>query len=54
MNVVALLVFVSLGLVAGAIVLFAYSVKAKDAAHADRLSLLPLEDDPKPPPTETP
>jgi hypothetical protein len=38
-------VFVSLMLVAGALVLFAYSVRHRDHEHADRLSLFPLEDD---------
>lgn len=51
MNVLVLQVFVSLMLVVGAVVLFAYSVKQADHEHADRLSLFPLEEDgpPEPP-----
>ena len=45
MNVVVLQVFVSLMLVVGSLVLLAYSVKRGDHEHADRLSLLPIEDD---------
>lgn len=45
MNVLVLPLFVTLLLVAGALVLFAYSVKQGDHEHADRLSLIPLEDD---------
>jgi hypothetical protein len=44
-NIVVLQVFVSLMLVAGSLVLFAYSVRQRDHEHADRLSLAPLEDD---------
>jgi hypothetical protein len=44
-NVVALQVFVSLVLVAGSLVLFVHSVRQRDHEHADRLSLVPLEDD---------
>lgn len=50
MNVVPLQVFVGLMLVAGALVLLAYSVRQSDHEHADRLSLLPMEDDAKPAP----
>jgi hypothetical protein len=49
MTLVTLQVFVSLMLVAGAVVLFVYSVKHKDHEHADRLSLAPLETDAAPP-----
>jgi hypothetical protein len=49
MNVLALQVFVSLMLVAGAVVALLYSVRQADHEHADRLSLLPLEDDDQPP-----
>ena len=50
MNVLTLQVFVSLMLVLGAVVLLAFSVKQADHEHADRLSLLPLEeDDPRSP-----
>jgi hypothetical protein len=44
-NVLVLQVFVSLMLVLGAVLLFAYSVRHRDHEHADRLSLIPLEDD---------
>lgn len=44
MNVLVLLVFVTLMLVVGAVVAFAWSVKQDEHDHADRLSLLPLED----------
>jgi hypothetical protein len=47
-NVLVLQVFVSLMLVVGAVVLFAYSVKQADHEHADRLSLFPLEEDGEP------
>ena len=54
MNVLVLQVFVSLMLVVGAVVLFAYSVKQADHEHADRLSLFPLEEDgPAPPAGES-
>lgn len=45
MNALYLTLFVSLGLVAGAILLFATGWQRKDHDHADRLSLLPLDDD---------
>lgn len=45
MNVIGLLVFVTLLLVVGAVIALAFSVKQADHEHADRLSLLPLEDD---------
>lgn len=45
MNVIVLQVFVSLMLVAGAVLLFVVSIKNRDHEHADRLSLFPLEDD---------
>jgi hypothetical protein len=44
-NVILLQVFVSLMLVAGSVLLFAVSIRDGDHEHADRLSLLPLEDD---------
>ena len=43
MEIVIVQLLVSLGLVAGAVLLFAVSVKQADGEHADRLSLLPLE-----------
>jgi len=48
MNVIPLLVFLSLTLVCLALLLFFYSVKQGDHEHADRLSLLPLEEDEMP------
>lgn len=45
MNVVPLLVVFSLFLAVVSVVLFLYSTRNKDHEHADRLSLLPLEDD---------
>ena len=46
MSVIVLQVFVSLMLVAGALVLFVWTVRSRTLDHADRLSLSPLEDDP--------
>ena len=45
MSVIVLQVFVSLMLVLGSLLLFLLSVKLRDAEHADRLSLFPLDDD---------
>ncbi len=45
MNVLGLQVFVSLMLVLGAVAALVYSVRLADHEHADRLSLLPLDDD---------
>ena len=45
MSVLPLQVFVSLMLVVGAVLALAYSLKQADHEHADRLSLLPLDDD---------
>lgn len=45
MNVVPLLVLFSMCLAAGGVLLFVWSTKNHDADHADRLALLPLEDD---------
>jgi hypothetical protein len=44
-DVVVLQVFVSLFLVAGSLLLFAFTCRQRDFEHADRLSLLPLDDD---------
>jgi hypothetical protein len=44
-NVLVLQVFVSLILVAGALVLFLYTVRQRTLEHADRLVLAPLEDE---------
>ena len=52
MNVLVLQVFVSLCLVAAAILLFLYSIKQADHEHADRLSLAPLDDDDPPSSTD--
>ncbi len=48
MNVVPVLVGFSLFLAACAVLLFVYSTRNRDHEHADRLSLLPLEDDAAP------
>lgn len=45
MNVLALQVFVSLMLVAAAVVLFVHTVRARTLEHADRLALAPLDED---------
>jgi hypothetical protein len=45
MEVVPLLVLCSLCLAAGALLLFLNCIGRGDHEHADRLSLLPLEDD---------
>ena len=49
MNVLGLQVFVSLMLVVSGVVALLYSVKQADHEHADRLSLLPLEEDERTP-----
>jgi hypothetical protein len=43
--VLALQIFVSLMLVVGSLLLFGQSLRARDHEHADRLSLLPMEED---------
>jgi hypothetical protein len=48
MNVLALQVFVSLCLVAGAVVLYVHTVRARTLDHSDRLALAPLDDDERP------
>jgi len=55
-NVILLQVFVSLMLVLGSVLLFAVSIRYRDHEHADRLSLIPLEDDgaPAAPPSSAP
>ncbi|HMQ23392.1 MAG TPA: hypothetical protein PKE00_12930 [Planctomycetota bacterium] len=45
MDVIPLLVFCSLGLAGIGVLLFITSTKNQDHEHADRLALLPLEDD---------
>ncbi|MGE3175658.1 MAG: cytochrome oxidase [Planctomycetota bacterium] len=60
MSVVPLLLFCSLLLVAGSIVLFVVAARQGDCHEADRMCLLPLEDDagapasPAPPPAPEP
>jgi hypothetical protein len=44
-EVLNLQVFVSLILVTGSIVLFAYSARKRDYEHADRLALFPIASD---------
>lgn len=46
MDILIVQVFVSLLLVAGGVLLLAFSLKQADHEHADRLSLLPLEEEP--------
>jgi hypothetical protein len=46
-DVVVLQVFVSLLLVVGSLLLFAFTCRQRDFDHADRLSLLPLDNDEK-------
>lgn len=43
MEILVLQVFVSFMLVVGSVLLFPFSCKQKDYEHADRLSLLPIE-----------
>ncbi|MFO0551283.1 MAG: hypothetical protein U0271_23035 [Polyangiaceae bacterium] len=45
MDVIVLQIFVSLGLVVGSLLLFAFSTKQRDHEHNDRLALLPLDND---------
>ena len=47
MNIVPLLVLCSLSLAALGVLLFLYSVRQEDHEHADRLALLPLEEEPE-------
>ncbi len=51
MEVVTLQVFVSLMLVVGSVLLFAFTCRQRDFDHVDRLALLPLEDGPDPKPS---
>jgi len=44
-EVLVLQIFVSLMLVTGAVLLFAYSCRQRDFDHADRLALLPLDEE---------
>ena len=45
MTIIPLLLFCSLVLVVGSIVLFVWSAKQGDCHESDRMCLLPLEDD---------
>jgi hypothetical protein len=45
-EVLSLQVFVSLVLVAGSVLLFVFTCRQRDFDHADRLALLPLDDEP--------
>jgi hypothetical protein len=45
MNALFLTLFVSLGIVVLALLGFGFTHRQRDLEHADRLSLLPLEDD---------
>ena len=45
MSIVPLLLFCSLALVIGSIVLFVFSAKQGDCHESDRLCLMPLDDD---------
>jgi hypothetical protein len=46
-EIVILQVFVSLMLVLGSVLLFAFTCRQRDFDHADRLALLPLQEDQK-------
>lgn len=54
MSIVPLLLFCSLALVAGSLVLFVWSAKQGDCHESDRLCLLPLDDDADAPPAAGP
>ena len=45
MEIIALQVFVSLMLVGSSVLLFWFSSRQRDFEHADRLALLPLENE---------
>lgn len=48
MDVIPLQLFVSLMLVVGSVILFLKVCSDRTFEHSDRLSLLPMEDNPKP------
>ena len=48
MDILILQVFVSLLLVVGSVILFAFTCRQRSFEHADRLALLPMDDDPEP------
>jgi hypothetical protein len=54
MSIVPVLLLCSLALVVGSVVLFVWSARQGDCHEADRLCLLPLEDDTAPPPVARP
>jgi hypothetical protein len=45
LNVIYLQIFVSLALVVGSLLLFAFSTRQRDIDHADRLALFPIEEE---------
>jgi hypothetical protein len=45
MEAIFLQIFVSFGLVVGSLLLFAFSTRQREADHADRLALFPIEDE---------
>jgi hypothetical protein len=45
MEIMTLQVFVSLALVVGSLLLYAHACRQRDFDHADRLAILPLEED---------
>ncbi len=45
MDVVILQIFVSLALVVGSLLLFAFTIKQRDHEESHRLALFPLDDD---------
>lgn len=45
MDILILQVFVSLLLVASSVILFAFTCRQKSFDHADRLALLPIDDE---------
>jgi hypothetical protein len=49
-EVLILQAFVSLLLVAGSLLLFAFTARSRTYEHADRLALLPIDDDDAPAP----
>ncbi|MGZ3420550.1 MAG: cytochrome oxidase [Polyangiales bacterium] len=47
MEAIFLQLFISFGLVFGSLLLFAFSTGQREADHADRLALFPLDDEKK-------
>lgn len=45
MEILIMQVFVSLALVLGSVLLFLFSARQRDFDHADRLALLPIDND---------